>query len=205
MVIPRPPFELTGGALCLDFSNTIDNRPVPERRRDLMTGFGELVRWARQAGAIGDEEARALLRAGKQEPRRAAQALDRATALRERIYRLFSTLASGRDPDPADVAALSAAAVEARRHQRLVATSGGFRWQRDEASRNSLDRIWWPIAQSAEDLLVSGRFRSVRECAADACGWLFLDTSRSQRRRWCDMKVCGNRAKARRFYRKQRG
>jgi predicted RNA-binding Zn ribbon-like protein len=28
---------------------------------------------------------------------------------------------------------------------------------------------------------------------------LFLDTSRNHTRRWCDMKVCGNRMKARRF------
>jgi predicted RNA-binding Zn ribbon-like protein len=40
----------------------------------------------------------------------------------------------------------------------------------------------------------------VRACGADTCRWLFLDTSRNHTRRWCDMKVCGNRMKARRFH-----
>jgi predicted RNA-binding Zn ribbon-like protein len=44
----------------------------------------------------------------------------------------------------------------------------------------------------------------LKHCAADDCGWLFLDRSRNHARRWCDMKVCGNNAKARRFYRRHR-
>lgn len=206
----RPvPFELTGGALCLDFVNTIDNRPVAERRRDLLVDFTELVRWARQADAIGGPDARALSRAARQQPKRAAQALARATALRESVHRVFAALASGRSPADDDLAHLSGAAVEAMQHQRLAPDPQGphpqgFTWAWDDASGDNLDRIWWPIARSAEDLLVSGRHQSVRACAADTCGWLFLDTSRSQSRRWCDMRVCGNRAKVKRFYRRAR-
>jgi len=50
------------------------------------------------------------------------------------------------------------------------------------------------------DLLTSDRLSAVRECAADDCAWLFLDESRNRSRRWCDMKVCGNRQKARLHY-----
>jgi predicted RNA-binding Zn ribbon-like protein len=39
----------------------------------------------------------------------------------------------------------------------------------------------------------------VRTCGVDTCRWLFLDTSKNHTRRWCNMKVCGNRVKARRF------
>jgi predicted RNA-binding Zn ribbon-like protein len=44
----------------------------------------------------------------------------------------------------------------------------------------------------------------VRVCGADNCDWLFLDESKSRSRQWCNMAVCGNRAKARRFYRRRR-
>jgi len=47
----------------------------------------------------------------------------------------------------------------------------------------------------------------VRICeatATDGCGWLFLDETRNRSRRWCSMKDCGNRAKARRHYRRRR-
>jgi predicted RNA-binding Zn ribbon-like protein len=62
----------------------------------------------------------------------------------------------------------------------------------------------WPIVLAAAELLTSAGRARVRECAAHGCGWLFLDTSRSQRRRWCTMASCGNRAKARRFYERTR-
>jgi predicted RNA-binding Zn ribbon-like protein len=47
--------------------------------------------------------------------------------------------------------------------------------------------------------MTSEELARVSSCGADTCRWLFLDTSRNHSRRWCDMKVCGNRMKARRF------
>ncbi|MCL4370559.1 MAG: CGNR zinc finger domain-containing protein [Chloroflexi bacterium] len=58
----------------------------------------------------------------------------------------------------------------------------------------------WPVARSAGELLTSSELGRVRKCAGYPCGRLFLDTSRNQSRRWCDMKSCGNLAKARRHY-----
>jgi predicted RNA-binding Zn ribbon-like protein len=197
-------FELTGGVLCLDFANTVDNRPDPERRRDLLTKYPDLISWGRQTEAIAAKEATVLLRASRRRPRLGAEALTRATALREVIYRVFSVMASAEPPPSSDLKSLSDAAVDAASHRRLVPHAGGFIWEWHASAGEALDRLLWPIARSAEELLISDRFRSVRECAADTCGWLFLDTSRSQSRRWCDMRVCGNRAKARRFYRRAR-
>jgi predicted RNA-binding Zn ribbon-like protein len=61
----------------------------------------------------------------------------------------------------------------------------------------------WLLAQEAADLLLSNRVAQLRSCASDTCRWLFLDTSKNHTRRWCDMKVCGNRMKARRFHARQ--
>jgi predicted RNA-binding Zn ribbon-like protein len=63
------------------------------------------------------------------------------------------------------------------------------------------DDVLAPVVWSAAELLTSGPLERVRECPGDdTCGWLFLDTSRNGSRRWCDMRTCGNRAKARRHY-----
>jgi len=62
----------------------------------------------------------------------------------------------------------------------------------------ALDDIIWPVVRSAADLLTSDTLPMLRICAADDCQWLFMDTSKNQTRRWCNMKSCGNRAKARR-------
>ncbi|HJS75729.1 MAG TPA: CGNR zinc finger domain-containing protein, partial [Vicinamibacteria bacterium] len=62
-----------------------------------------------------------------------------------------------------------------------------------------------PVARSAVELLASESLDRVRVCGAGNCDWLFLDESKSRSRQWYDMAVCGNRAKARRFYRRKRG
>ena len=40
----------------------------------------------------------------------------------------------------------------------------------------------------------------LRICHGPNCSWLFIDSSKAGRRRWCDMGVCGNDAKSRRFH-----
>jgi len=62
-----------------------------------------------------------------------------------------------------------------------------------------------PTLWSAADLLVGPQLQRVRQCANPACGWLFLDNSKSGNRRWCSMSACGNRAKAHRHYQRQKG
>jgi predicted RNA-binding Zn ribbon-like protein len=72
------------------------------------------------------------------------------------------------------------------------------------AQDDVLDRMLWPVIRSAADLLTSQDLWSVKICASDSCNWLFLDTSKNQSRRWCDMKSCGNRAKVHRHYERRK-
>ena len=69
-------------------------------------------------------------------------------------------------------------------------------WQYSDS--DALERPLWPIALNAVELATSSGVTRVKECASDNCNWLFLDVSKNRSRRWCDMKDCGNRAKARR-------
>jgi len=76
-------------------------------------------------------------------------------------------------------------------------------WRRSD----SLDQVLWPVAIDAWDLLTEPELARVRQCpiADGGCGWLFLDSSRSGNRRWCDMRTCGNRAKVRAHYSRAAG
>ena len=85
------------------------------------------------------------------------------------------------------------------RHRVLAQEAAKFLWRWDKLDKE-LDGPVWPIVQEAADLLVSPQVHSVRECGNETCRWLFLDTSKNHSRRWCDMKTCGNRIKARRYY-----
>ena len=136
-------------------------------------------------------------------PAAAARALRRAVALREVLFGVFSAVAHGRDVPPAALAALNAALPGALSSLRVVREGRRYAFVRPGAEPD-LDAVLHPVVHAAADLLASGPLERVRECAAPACAWLFLDQSRNGSRRWCDMSVCGNRAKARRHYRRVR-
>jgi predicted RNA-binding Zn ribbon-like protein len=63
----------------------------------------------------------------------------------------------------------------------------------------------WALAVSVADLMTSDAVGRVRACDNPDWRWLFLDTSKNHARRWCDMKMCGNRMKARGFKARRKG
>lgn len=92
---------------------------------------------------------------------------------------------------------LNRALAQGRVLWQVAVTAEGFQW-RWQAETGALDRMLWPVAQATAELLTSEDWGAVRTCAAEDCGWLFRD--KSHRRRWCSMKSCGNRYKARQHY-----
>jgi len=193
---------LLGGELSLDFANTVDWHDS-EHPHEWLTNYSDLVAWSRHAGILTDGQAAHLLRQAALRPRDAATVLERAIALREAIFRIFSAVATGLLPTTDDIATLNTALSEALSRLRIVPEGGTFSWEW-AGREDALDQMLWPVARSAADLLTSSELNRVRKCEGDPCGWLFIDTSRNHSRRWCDMKSCGNRAKARRHYERRR-
>lgn len=194
----KPKFELTGGDLSLDFANTVDNRRAPEKLADNLKSYGHLLAFAVQSGTLSAEVEARLARTASSSPAEAARVLRQAVELRETIYRIAAALATRRQPHHADLARLNREVQLALQHLRLQPAAGGFTWvwQDDDSLRAPL----WRIVKSAADLLSSSEVNAIRECAEEKCGWLFVDRSRNRSRRWCDMKICGNRVKVRRHY-----
>ena len=197
-------FQIIAGELCLDFVNTLDNRPIPERRKELLLTYQYLADWAVQAGALSPLQRTSLLREAAIHPKGAEQALNKAVTLRECLYRIISSILRNRRAASDDLVAFNGYQGEALSNLQLKPSRSGYRlgWK-DDASL--LDSILWPIVRSASDLLTSPDLENVDECDMPSCRWIFVDRSKNHRRRWCDMKVCGNRAKARKFYRRQTG
>jgi predicted RNA-binding Zn ribbon-like protein len=195
-------FELSGGALCLDFVNTVDDRPTLQSR-ELLHDYRDLLSWARQAGAVTPRQASALEREAARRPREARSVLDQARSVRESLFLLFSAAAAGRRLPEAELDRLNPALSAALGRLRLTSGRGkGARWAwSDELA---LEQMLWPVLRSAADLLTSRDLARLRECAAQACAWLFLDRSKNRSRRWCDMTVCGNRDKVRRHRQRRR-
>jgi predicted RNA-binding Zn ribbon-like protein len=194
---PEYTFDFSGGRLCLDFVNTVGgSRAEPKER---LNSYFDLVSWGRQAGVLNERDAQRLGQLAKRRPGDAARTLAGAVQLREALFRIFAGAADCR-AQPDDMNIFNAALGRALAQVRLDATAEGcVRVWAGEA--DALDRMLWPVLRSAMDVLTSEEERSrIRTCESPACDWLFLDTSRNRSRRWCDMKSCGNRAKARRYY-----
>jgi predicted RNA-binding Zn ribbon-like protein len=197
-------FQLIGGDVALDFVNTVDWRGDPTRRRDLLVTFEDLLAWAKASKLLGTAELRAMSAAARRDEAPATRSLGRARRVREVLARVLA--ASGRKAPPAarDVRLLNAFLVAALRHRRLEIRGTTFFWSWTDGERDPFDSLIWPIVLAAAELLASDSRTQIHECAGEGCGWLFLDTSRNRRRRWCTMESCGNRAKARRFYQRSR-
>ena len=199
----RPPvsFGFAGGQVCLDFANTVGGLrgAVAE---DSLTSYADLVAWSQQAGLLSESIAGALLAAAANAPGEADATLERACALREAIYGVFSARVSG-TPTAADLEVLNREIEQGMSGAHLVAATAGFSWAW-RVDEHTFDHMLGTIARSAATLLTSAEVGLVRQCASEACGWLFLDTTKNHRRQWCSMTGCGNKARVRRHRQRKR-
>ena len=172
---------LLGGHLALDFTNTVDWRLLAEPEEHLVD-YAALLDWAGHVGLL-DPAA--------------------PSELREAAYRLFRAEACGTAPPADDLAVLNRALLRFPRRGELVRLGEAYAW-RSAAPVEPLTRPVERVVQAVGELLLAPERTRIRLCEGAGCGWLFLDTSPSRRRRWCSMEGCGNRAKARRYYERRR-
>ncbi len=197
----RPPrFDLIAGNVPLDFVNTLDDRHT--QPKELLEHYDDLARFGEDTGLLDPIQADRLVKRSSKFPELAEEALRRAKQLREAIHDVFWALINHRAVPAAALATLNADARIAAAHLHLVTINGAFEWRFDDL--DDFDIFLWQIARSAVDLLASDQLPFVRACSSKECEWFFLDTSKNHHRRWCDMKRCGNRAKVRKFYAKNK-
>jgi predicted RNA-binding Zn ribbon-like protein len=195
-----------GGRLCLDFVNSVEARveqggkhtTVFTFRTDKLSGYADLAEWAKDARILEERDAKRMLRIASQKVRESKQVFERATSLRESLFRIFKHIMEGWEPRRTDIELLNQECAIARNRQELVYSSNRFAWSL-KADEDEIDCMVWPIALSGAELLSSEELPLVRQCPGPDCGWFFLDSSKNRSRQWCDMKDCGNLAKVRRF------
>lgn len=206
-----------GGALCLDFANSVEPRGdtadpdgvgTPRLRQDFNDPY-DLVAWGLHYDLYGRDQAERLWRqAGDRDE--ADDVLRRTRELSDATFRVFAALAAGETPGPGDVGALQEVYSEAVRNAAVEFTpqsSAGssaaptgleFRWPEPD-----LRIVQWAAAVSAFDTLRTTAPTKIKICPGPGrdgipCGWLFLDTTKNHSRRWCSMSDCGNATKSRR-------
>jgi predicted RNA-binding Zn ribbon-like protein len=200
-------FELIGGNPALDLVNTLDWRfrgdPPPE---EFLKDYYDVVRFSTQSGLMSDALGRRLAR--DVSASKAAQVVDAVRELREAAAQVLYAALEGDSPSGISVRLLERYFREARASQHLLWDGEKLAWRLSQSPVQSTalaELPLWMLALSTTDLLTSEQMHMLRACGNDECQWLFLDTSKNHSRRWCDMKICGNRMKARRFKAQRRG
>jgi predicted RNA-binding Zn ribbon-like protein len=201
-------WKFVGGNVSIDFINTIGGRNdkknqvsfISTIREDKLNNYIDLVDWAKKIGIIDQPESKRFS-AAEEDPSKAQRIFNRAKLLRESLYRIFKNKIVGSVPPKDDLELLNIELKKARSYQHFVYAAENFKW---EFSREveGMEMIIFKIVMSAAELLTSGKLDKLKQCPGEACGWLFIDTSKNHSRLWCDMKDCGNFEKVRRFRKK---
>lgn len=197
-----PRFSWIGGALCLDFANTVGNHRSLDPAEKLKH-FADLIRWCEDAGILQPAASRDMLRRGSVQPGAASRLLKIAIDFREALYRIFVATSLKRSPEEGDLKVLNEILAQAPMILEVRRQNHSFSCVRTSSMLDEA-KLLGPIAWSAAELLTSEKLSSTRECVSETCGWLFLDLSKNHSRRWCAMDDCGSRAKAKRYYERKK-
>jgi len=196
--IAQPPsragsLPLIGSDLAFDFANTCTDRDGPEYVEHFHTPE-HVVAWARHAKVLSSATGELISQAIAKSPASGRELLRRALELRQIIFEIGNAIVHGKQPVAAQTDALARIHATCVARARLVPFQSNFVWQW-RPKGGIAEAILGPVTLSALTLLAQADVSRIKQCGGEHCGWLFLDTTKNKRRRWCEMEVCGNRAK----------
>lgn len=194
--------DLIADDLALNFANTESGRGFPSHQNHFREAVN-VVEWLVHAKALPVEEANLLRKRVAENVDLAADLLAQAGALRAAVHDIGVALGHHAKPPEAALASLSALHARCVAEAELAPGVASYRWQWSIRA-SPVEAALGPIALAAVRLFTEGDFHRIRECGGHACGWLFYDRSKNNRRRWCEMEVCGNRAKQKRLAARRR-
>jgi predicted RNA-binding Zn ribbon-like protein len=189
-----------GGRLAINFAN-LPSLPATQASESL--SWEDLVTFLRSARIVSAERADELMGLTDVDPRSAFELLNRAERLRDALRLAFRQLAQRQRIAREHVQPINDVLRVTEGHDELVEAAKS--WRIDYVAREGgLDWLLAAIARSAAEIISEGEASRIRLCANLSCSLIFYDASRTHRRRWCSMSLCGNRHKVAAFARRHR-
>lgn len=193
------PFRFVGEHLALDFVNTRTDEHGTIT--DVLASFGDVVAWLEAAGVLAPADARTLR--AFEGPRQASDALSAVRAFRDVLREMLDEHRERGIIGARFVKAINGRLDACGCARALVRERDGYALRVQYRFERPRD-VLMPLANAAAELIAHEDLTRVKRCGGDCCDMYFLDTSRNRSRTWCDMAVCGNRAKAAAYYRRSR-
>jgi predicted RNA-binding Zn ribbon-like protein len=185
---------LIGGRLSIDFANECG--PSSD------FSWGQLLHFLLLTRIISSERSAQLLALPQSDPQSAGALLVKARRLHASLGDIFASLLRKEAVARDWVEPINEVLRITEGHDELLQQNG--KWGMEFVAREGgLDWLLAAIARSAAELISEGSSARLRVCSNPSCGLLFYDNSRTRRRRWCSMSLCGNRHKVAAFSRRQ--
>jgi predicted RNA-binding Zn ribbon-like protein len=192
------PVLLLGGRLAIDFAN-IPSYPGNPRQH---LSWEELIAFLQASQIVSAERGSSLLALSGSDPDAAQRLLSRSVRLRDVLRRAFGAMVRKEEVAREWAEPINQILRITEGHDELVFEGNSWRME-FRAREGGLDWLLAAIARSAAEIIVEGAQARLRICGNPGCGLFFSDNSRTHRRRWCSMAICGNRHKVASFARRQ--
>lgn len=195
---------LDGGALCFHFINTVNawtNTALQDH--EYLPDYGEFIKWCEKVEILSVETREALNKYAVKNEEAAAKALQKLKRIREMLYHFFSAVAAdnGKSMEPSLLEHFNKTLSASFSHLRFDIRQEGIinNMQEDPGDLLTPLRI---IMKSAYDILTTEDHAKIKEC--ENCGWIFLDLTKNNGKRWCSPLTCGSTDKAKRYYKRKK-
>jgi predicted RNA-binding Zn ribbon-like protein len=183
----------------MDFVNTLDLHPTPH---DHLSSADAALDWLAVHDLMHGTARDSLLREYEESPQRGRQMLGRLHRLRAAMRGVLEATVAGTPPAGQDLDEINRALRTHYVYELVPGRDGVTLEHRHQG--DPVDGAMARLAESIARELIQGVRERLRICANEQCRWVFLDTSRTGRRKWCSMSTCGNRAKVARHRERQR-
>ncbi len=193
-------FTLVGNRLCIDFVNTRYSR---DDASEMLSSWDDLLDFLEAAGASNRVETRRLRDISIKNPEQCGKTFAHGIALRESIRMILSAIEGRGRLKSGWIEVINKALRANDGYDQLSPRNGDWRLIFIPRRLGPMQALMH-IAQSAADLIAEGKAAPVRKCANPNCILYFYDVSRTRRRRWCSMAVCGNRMKVAAYARRRK-
>lgn len=192
--------SLDGGLLCLDFINSVSNR-TGNNQQEYLNDIIDLITWAKRLNIIDTKIERILLKKSTKHTREATAFFKQAIEFREIIYKVFEAYTKRKRIRPEVLNKYNLQLKKYFTVLEIKQSANGFAeaWVLTD---DNFKRLIAPVLNDSYELLMSDKLLKVKQCPN--CGWLFYDSTKNGKRRWCSMKSCGSNVKALEWYYRQK-
>jgi predicted RNA-binding Zn ribbon-like protein len=178
--------------LFVTFANTLEyTRGLPS---DHVAEPAALLAWLKENGLLNERGQATEAQRLRRDPAEAQRRMERFRYLRTLVHAIAERANDGHRPTREQIRNLNHILRHGLHYHQLVSDAEGNRYSVAQVG-DHLDQARATIASSLANFLAQDDPHRLRTCANNGCREVFIDRSPTGRRRWCDMRICGNRAK----------